>query len=108
MTVGAIKKFLKMDALIMKNNKLPLKERYNNFIQKHPKFWLTLIYGVLMLTLAITMFIVALDPPDNKTASADFRQAGTCPDSQYNKDFYFVASPLHHRYPSSSSPCVCV
>lgn len=81
-----------MDVLIMKNNKLPLKERYNNFIQKYPKFWLTLIYGVLMLALAITMFIVALDPPDNKTASADSRQAGSCPDSQYNKDFYFATN----------------
>lgn len=63
----------------MKNDKLPLKERYNNFIQKHPKFWLTLIYGVLMLALAIAMFIAAFSPPANETASADFRRSKTCP-----------------------------
>lgn len=63
----------------MKNNKLPLKERYNNFIQKHPKFWLTLIYAVLMLALAITMFITALNPPHNKTANADYQPPVECP-----------------------------
>lgn len=76
----------------MKNNKLSLKERYNNFIQKHPKFWLTLIYGGLMLALTIAMFIAAFFPSNNEAASADFRQAGTCPDSQYNKDFYFATN----------------
>lgn len=63
----------------MKNNKLPLKERYNNFIQKHPKFWLTFIYCVLMFVLAIAMFIAAFSPPTNETASADFRQSQICP-----------------------------
>lgn len=68
-----------MDVLIMKNNKLPLKERYNNFIQKHPKFWLTFIYCILMLALLIAMFVTALNPPDNKTANADHRPPVECP-----------------------------
>lgn len=72
----------------MMNNNLPLKERYNNFIQKHPKFWLTLIYGVLMLSLAITMFIVALNPPDNKTASADYQKPTECPNLDYYNYYY--------------------
>lgn len=77
-----------MDALIMKNNKLPLKERYDSFIQKHPKFWLTLIYGVVMLALAITMFIVALNPPDNKSASADYQKPTECPNLDYYNYYY--------------------
>lgn len=68
-----------MDVLIMKNNKLPLKERYNNFIQKHPKFWLTFVYCILMLALLIVMFVTALNPPDNKTANADYRPPVECP-----------------------------
>ena len=69
----------------MKNNKLPLKERYKNFIQKHPKFWLTLIYGVLMLFFVVTRLITVLNPPNNKTASADCRATGACPIQNYNK-----------------------
>lgn len=72
----------------MKNNKLPLKERYNNFIQKHPKFWLTLIYGVLMLVLAITMLIAALNPPNDKTASADYQSPSECPNLEYYNYYY--------------------
>lgn len=72
----------------MKNNKLPLKERYNNFIQKHPKFWLTLIYGVLMLALAVTLLITALNPPDNKTASADYQAPTECPNLDYYNYYY--------------------
>lgn len=68
----------------MKNNKLPLKERYNNFIQKHPEFWLTLIYGGLMLVLAIAMFIAAFSPPNNDAASANSRVDGSCPSQYYN------------------------
>lgn len=63
----------------MKNNKLPLKDRYNNFIQKHPKFWFTFIYAILMFILAVTMLIIALNPPDNKTASADYQPPVECP-----------------------------
>ncbi len=63
----------------MKNNKLPLKERYKNFIQKHPKFWLTFIYCILMLALAVTMLITVLNPPNNKTASADYQMPTECP-----------------------------
>ena len=77
-----------MDALIMKNNKLPLKERYNNFIQKHPKFWLAFIYGILMLALFIVMFIAALNPPDNKTANADYQSPSVCPNLEYYNYYY--------------------
>lgn len=77
-----------MDVLIMKNNKLPLKERYNNFIQKHPKFWLTLIYVVLMLALAITILITVLNPSDNKTASADYQAPTECPNLDYYNYYY--------------------
>lgn len=65
----------------MKNDKLPLKERYNNFIQKHPKFWLTLIYGVLMLALAVTMLITVLTPPNNETANAAYTPPTECPEN---------------------------
>lgn len=68
----------------MKNNKLPLKERYNNFIQKHPKFWLTLIYGVLMFALAIAMLVAVLSPPDTQSATASSRAGGSCPSQYYN------------------------
>ena len=77
-----------MDVLIMKNNKLLLKDRYNNFIQKHPKFWFTFIYGILMLALSIAMFIAALNPPDNKTANADFRPPVECPNLEYYNYYY--------------------
>lgn len=63
----------------MKNDKLPLKERYNNFIQKHPKFWFTLIYGVLMFTLAVAILIAVISPPKNETASAAYTPPTECP-----------------------------
>lgn len=78
----------------MKNNKLPLKERYNNFIQEHPKFWLTLIYCGLMLFLAVAMFIAALNPPDNEAASADYRATGACPIQTYNNHIAISTSNL--------------
>lgn len=76
----------------MKNNKLPLKERYNNFIQKHPKFWLTLIYAVLMLALAIAMLIATFSQPSNETASANSRALGACPIQNYNSHIAFSTS----------------
>lgn len=72
----------------MKNNNLPLKERYNNFIQKHPKFWFTFIYGILMFVLSITMFIAALNPPDNNTANADYQSPSECPNLEYYNYYY--------------------
>lgn len=72
----------------MKNDKFPLKERYNNFIQKHPKFWLTLIYVVLMLALAVTMLITVLTPPNNKTASANYQAPSECPNLDYYNYYY--------------------
>lgn len=78
----------------MKNNKLPLKERYNNFIQKHPKFWLTFIYCVLMFVLVIAMFIAVFSPPANETASADFRQSETCsaPPTTISENYVMLTS----------------
>lgn len=87
MIVVAIKKFLKMDVLIMKKNKFSFSERYNDFINKHPKFWFSLFYIIICSFMGIMLLVAAFCPAKDNTASADYSPPTSCP-SLNNLYFY--------------------